>query len=148
MLNLLRCVGKEDGGCGVAGTHLGLRPLQCWEERGVEKCRLVEPQAGSHITRHAKVGILAWERERGSVEICGGQAHLVHRGADGIPNLVNSTGDKTVDVLVLPENLWEGGAECWSCLHCRERHFTYRKGMRVELGAVGDTCTLHCSEGK
>lgn len=90
-----------------------------------------EPHHASCESRDPSVG----KRE----EMCEGQAYLVHRGADGTPNLVNGTGDKAVDVLVLPEDLWEGGAECRSCLHCRERHFTYRKGMRVELGAVGDT---------
>ena len=58
VLDLLGCVGKEDGGRGITGTHLGLGPLQSWEERGVEQSRLGEAQAGSHITRHAEVGIL------------------------------------------------------------------------------------------
>ena len=40
-----------------------------------------------------------------------------------IGHLVNGAGDKTVDVLIFPEYLGEGGAERWGSLHSWEPHF-------------------------
>ena len=69
-------------------------------------------------------------------------------GADGTTYLVDGAGDKAMNVLVLPKDLWEGGAECRGRLHCWERHFTYREETRVEVGVGAPGVTLmyaHCS---
>ena len=58
VFNFFGCVGEEDGGGGVAGTHLGLRPLQSWEEGGVEQSWFVEAKSRGHITCHAEIGVL------------------------------------------------------------------------------------------
>ena len=76
VFNFFGWVGEEDGGGGVAGTHLGLRPLQGWEEGGMEQSRFVEAKPRGHITCHAEIGVLvcACEEEegggRGSITPC------------------------------------------------------------------------------
>ena len=71
MFNFFGCVSEEDGGGGVTGTHLGLRPLQGWEEGRVEQSRFVEAKPRGHITCHAEIGVLVRECEeeggRGSI---------------------------------------------------------------------------------
>lgn len=57
-LDLLGRVGKEDGGVGVAGAHLGLGPLQGGEEGRVQQgwFRIADP--GGDVPRHPEVRVL------------------------------------------------------------------------------------------
>lgn len=55
---LLRCVGQVDRSGLVAGAHFCLIALQRGEENGVEQNWFRESEPWSHVTCHAKVGIL------------------------------------------------------------------------------------------
>lgn len=57
-LDLLGCVGEEDGGVGVTGTHFGLGPLQGGEEGRVQQgwLRIANPRGD--VSRHPEVRIL------------------------------------------------------------------------------------------
>lgn len=58
VLDLLGCVGEEDGGVGVTGAHLGLRPLQGGEEGGVQQGWFGVANPWSYITGHPEVRVL------------------------------------------------------------------------------------------
>lgn len=58
VFDLLGGVGEEDGGVCVTGTHLGLGPLQCGEEGGMQQGRFGVANPGGHVTGHPEVGVL------------------------------------------------------------------------------------------
>lgn len=57
-LDLLGRVGEEDGGVGIAGTHLGLCALQGREEGRVQQGWFGIADPRGHVPRHSEVGVL------------------------------------------------------------------------------------------
>mmetsp|Transcript_19259 Transcript_19259/g.33229 ORF Transcript_19259/g.33229 Transcript_19259/m.33229 type:complete len:233 (-) Transcript_19259:454-1152(-) len=92
-LDLCGGVVHEDGGGDVTGAHLSTLTLKSWEEPGLYERRFTLAQAWGHIPCHAKVRIL-----------------------------VNSTGNKTADVLALPKHVRECVGKRGRGLHCGERN--------------------------
>lgn len=62
-LDLLGGVCEEDGRVGVAGAHLGLGPLQGWEEGGVQQGWFRVANPGGDVSCHPEVRILGEERD-------------------------------------------------------------------------------------
>lgn len=62
VFDLFGCVSEEDWGVGVTGAHLGLRPLQGWEEGGVQQGWFGMADPWSYITGHPEVGVLDEDR--------------------------------------------------------------------------------------
>ena len=74
----------------------------------MQQCWLREAQSRSYVPSHPEVRVLGEGRGReGSEGIGSGQK----------TDLVNGTGNETVDVLALLEDVGEGSAERRSCLH-------------------------------
>jgi hypothetical protein len=58
VLDLLRCVCKENWCVRITSRHLGLCSLQCWEKWGMKKCWLMVAKSWGNIACHPKIWIL------------------------------------------------------------------------------------------
>lgn len=58
LLNLVGFIGHEDAAVGVAGAHLGLRPLESGEELRMDESRFLVLQFLRYVPSEAEIGIL------------------------------------------------------------------------------------------